>query len=144
MKTCYNVHKEHAILKQFHLQVKFYHTNISDSTVSLISGSMLEKKFKSPYFAYLLVVFTFLSSGVLVGLNWLMAQFYDDYSYNLTCAVGFSGKLFCLATLCKETYIKCLCCRLHVCIYFFSKTLPVKNCNSLVMYLESHEPSIMF
>ncbi|XP_052784201.1 rhomboid-related protein 4-like [Mya arenaria] len=68
--------------------------------VSLLwKGSMLERKFQSPYFAYMLAVFTFLSSGLLVALNWLMATVFDDYSYNLTCAVGFSGVIFALKVL---------------------------------------------
>ena len=61
--------------------------------VSLLwKGVFLEKRFKSQYFAYLIAVFTVLTSAVLVGLNFLMAEVFSDRSYRLTCAVGFSGK----------------------------------------------------
>ncbi|XP_052217856.1 rhomboid-related protein 4-like isoform X2 [Dreissena polymorpha] len=65
----------------------------------LWKGSTLERRFKSPYFAYLLLVFTVLTSAVLCGLNYLMALVNEDPSYNLTCAVGFSGVLFALKVL---------------------------------------------
>ncbi|KAL3847657.1 hypothetical protein ACJMK2_018558 [Sinanodonta woodiana] len=68
--------------------------------ISLLwKGHHLERKFKSVYFAYLLAVFTVLSSVVLVALHILLAHMYDDRSYELTCAVGFSGVLFALKVL---------------------------------------------
>ena len=62
--------------------------------VSLLwKGHMLERKFKSVYFAYLLAVFTALTGMMLVGLNFVMSEVLGDRSYELQCAVGFSGKL---------------------------------------------------
>ena len=61
--------------------------------VSLLwKGHMLERKFKSVYFAYLLAVFTALTGMMLVGLNFVMSEVFGDRSYELQCAVGFSGK----------------------------------------------------
>lgn len=63
--------------------------------VSLLwKGVTLEKKFKSQYFAFLLGVFTVLTSLTLVGLNWILSEVMGDRSYNLQCAVGFSGMYF--------------------------------------------------
>lgn len=69
--------------------------------ISLLwKGVFLEKKFKSQYFAYLLTVFTVLTSVTLVGLNWLMSEVLGDKSYELShCAVGFSGVIFALKVL---------------------------------------------
>ncbi|XP_060580704.1 rhomboid-related protein 4-like [Ruditapes philippinarum] len=68
--------------------------------VSLLwKGVFLERRFKSQYFAYLMAVFTVLTSVVLVGLNWVMAEVCQDRSYMLTCAVGFSGVIFALKVL---------------------------------------------
>lgn len=57
-------------------------------------GMTLEKKFKSVYFAILLVIFTLLTSMTYVGLNMVMAELMNDKSYMLSCAVGFSGTFF--------------------------------------------------
>lgn len=69
--------------------------------VSLLwKGVFLERRFRSQYFAYLLTVFTVLTSMTLVGLNWIMAELYGDRSYELGhCAVGFSGVIFALKVL---------------------------------------------
>lgn len=69
--------------------------------VSLLwKGVFLEKKFKSPYFAYLMTVFTVLTSLTLVGLNWLMSELMGYKEYELGhCAVGFSGVIFALKVL---------------------------------------------
>ena len=60
----------------------------------LWKGSFLEKKFKSQYFAFLLIVFTILSSFTYVLLNMVLAIAFQDRSYELTCAVGFSGNFY--------------------------------------------------
>ena len=57
----------------------------------LWKGRTLERKFKSVYFAYLLTVFTVLTSIVYVGLNVALSHLLQDRSYAMTCAVGFSG-----------------------------------------------------
>lgn len=68
--------------------------------VSLLwKGNMLERKFKSVYFAYLLAVFTVLTGLTLVGLNFIMSEVFGDRSYELQCAVGFSGVTFALKVL---------------------------------------------
>lgn len=58
----------------------------------LWKGTSLEKRFKSPYFAYILVVFTILTGATLVGMNSLLAQLTHNPYYIHQCAVGFSGK----------------------------------------------------
>lgn len=65
----------------------------------LWKGVILERKFKSQYFCFLLAVFTVLTSLTLVGINWLMSVLLNDRSYELTCAVGFSGVIFALKVL---------------------------------------------
>ncbi|XP_033761124.1 rhomboid-related protein 4-like [Pecten maximus] len=65
----------------------------------LWKGKQLENRFKSLYFAFLLAVFTILCGVVLIGLNMALTFFTDDQSYELTCAVGFSGVLFALKVL---------------------------------------------
>ncbi|ESO96657.1 hypothetical protein LOTGIDRAFT_207912 [Lottia gigantea] len=62
-------------------------------------GTFLEKKFKSIYFAYLVAVFTALTSVTYVGLNLLLENTLEDHSYGMQCAVGFSGVLFALKVL---------------------------------------------
>lgn len=59
----------------------------------LWKGRQLEQKFKSVYFAFLLCVFTILTSIMYVALNIAFSQLLNDQSYELSCAVGFSGKL---------------------------------------------------
>lgn len=68
--------------------------------VSLLwKGNMLERKFKSVYFAYLLTVFTILTGIMIVGLNFFLSEVLDDRTYELQCAVGFSGVVFALKVL---------------------------------------------
>ena len=86
-----------------------YHSNDMHLYYNMVSllwkGSVLEKKFKSVYYGYLLIVFTCLTSIVLVGLNILMAEVFGDQSYQLQCAVGFSGNyMYILAvSYCTES-----------------------------------------
>ncbi|KAK3093816.1 hypothetical protein FSP39_020554 [Pinctada imbricata] len=65
----------------------------------LWKGRQLERRFKSVYFAYLLTVFTVMTSIVYVGLNVALSHLLQDRWYNMTCAVGFSGVLFALKVL---------------------------------------------
>ncbi|XP_069104289.1 rhomboid-related protein 4-like [Argopecten irradians] len=65
----------------------------------LWKGRKLENRFRSVYFAFLLVVFTILCGITYIGLNMALAFLTDDQSYELTCAVGFSGVLFALKVL---------------------------------------------
>ncbi|XP_060079371.1 rhomboid-related protein 4-like [Ylistrum balloti] len=65
----------------------------------LWKGRQLERKFKSVYFAFLLAIFTILSGIAYVALNMAFTFITDDQSYELTCAVGFSGVLFALKVL---------------------------------------------
>ncbi|XP_077988013.1 rhomboid-related protein 4-like [Glandiceps talaboti] len=65
--------------------------------VSLLwKGISLERRLGSKYFAYMIAVFTVLSSSLLVGLNILAAEVLDDHSYISSCAVGFSAVLFAI------------------------------------------------
>ncbi|XP_050418158.1 rhomboid-related protein 4 [Patella vulgata] len=80
----------------FHADDMHLYFNMS----SLIwKGIFLEKKFKSVYFAYLVSVFTALTSIVYIGLNILLENVLEDHSYGMQCAVGFSGVLFALKVL---------------------------------------------
>lgn len=65
----------------------------------LIKGRTLEQRFGSVKFIILLVVFTLSTSLTYVGLSWLAAEFFEDYSYMKTCAIGFSGVIFALKVL---------------------------------------------
>ena len=56
----------------------------------------LERHFGSKYFAYLLAVFSILTSLVYIALNFLIAEGFDSWSYVRSCAVGFSGVIFAL------------------------------------------------
>ena len=55
-------------------------------------GRTLERRLGSGYFAYLLIVFTALTSVTLIGLNMLGEHALGDPSYLRQCAVGFSGR----------------------------------------------------
>lgn len=65
----------------------------------LYKGRLLERKFKSVYFAYLLTIFTVMTSVVYIGLNTALERILDDTHYELVCAVGFSGVIFALKVL---------------------------------------------
>lgn len=62
-------------------------------------GRTLEQHFGSPYFAYLLIVFTVLTSATYVGLEVLLSELFDDKQYLKICAIGFSGVIFALKVL---------------------------------------------
>ncbi|XP_070538487.1 rhomboid-related protein 4-like [Ptychodera flava] len=62
----------------------------------LWKGISLEKRLGSKYFAYMIAAFCMLTGAVLVGLNFLAAEFFDNASYIHSCAVGFSGVLFAI------------------------------------------------
>lgn len=65
----------------------------------LAKGRTLERHFGSPYFAYLLSVFTVLTSVTYVGLEVLLSEIFHDKGYYKICAVGFSGVIFALKVL---------------------------------------------
>ncbi|XP_067668931.1 rhomboid-related protein 4-like isoform X1 [Haliotis asinina] len=65
----------------------------------LMKGLTLEKRFGSVYFAYLVAVFTGLTSLTYVGLNMFLENAMEDHTYSTSCAVGFSGVLFALKVL---------------------------------------------
>lgn len=65
----------------------------------LYKGRLLERKFRSVYFLYLLIVFTVFTSFTYIGLNMVLEKIMDDTSYDLVCAVGFSGVIFALKVL---------------------------------------------
>ncbi|KAJ8368164.1 hypothetical protein SKAU_G00081920 [Synaphobranchus kaupii] len=63
--------------------------------VSLLwKGARLERRLGGAWFAYLLSVFSLLTGVVYLLLEWGLAELTDDPSYNMQCAVGFSGVLF--------------------------------------------------
>lgn len=59
----------------------------------------LEKLYGSFYFAYLITIFTGLSSILYVVINYFLAEFTDSWSYAYHCAVGFSGVIFAIKVL---------------------------------------------
>lgn len=59
----------------------------------------LEGHYGSGYFAYMVAVFSVLTSLVYLVLNWAIAEMFDTWSYVTTCAVGFSGVIFALKVL---------------------------------------------
>ncbi|NXS53367.1 RHBL4 protein, partial [Brachypteracias leptosomus] len=65
----------------------------------LWKGIMLEKKLKSLWFGYILVVFSVLTGVVYLLLELMLVKVLDDPSYEMNCAVGFSGVLFALKVL---------------------------------------------
>ncbi|KAG9348233.1 hypothetical protein JZ751_001968 [Albula glossodonta] len=63
--------------------------------VSLLwKGTRLERRLGGAWFAYLLTVFSLLTGVVYLLLEQGLAELTHDPSYNLQCAVGFSGVLF--------------------------------------------------
>lgn len=80
----------------FHLDEWHLYYNM----VSFVSkGISLERTLGTPYFAYLLLVFSALTNGLLVVLNIGLAELLEDYSYIGSCAAGFSGVIFALKVL---------------------------------------------
>ncbi|XP_068136899.1 rhomboid-related protein 4 isoform X2 [Hyperolius riggenbachi] len=68
--------------------------------VSLLwKGTKLEQRLGSVSFAVIITVFSQLIGVVYVLIQWLLAELMDDPSYNMQCAVGFSGVLFALKVL---------------------------------------------
>ncbi|XP_009874052.1 PREDICTED: rhomboid-related protein 4 [Apaloderma vittatum] len=65
----------------------------------LWKGIMLEKKLKSTWFAYIIAVFSVLVGVVYMVLEFMLVKVLDDPSYEMNCAVGFSGVLFALKVL---------------------------------------------
>ncbi|KAL5005392.1 hypothetical protein ScPMuIL_018848 [Solemya velum] len=81
----------------------FYHAHDLHLYYNMISfmwkGIMLEKKFKSIYFGYLLAVFCAMTSLMYIGVNMVLSLILDDPSYETSCAVGFSAVIFALKVL---------------------------------------------
>lgn len=65
----------------------------------LYKGSLLERKFGTPYFIYMTAVFTALTGITYVGLGVGLSEFLEDQNYLMSCAVGFSGVLFAMKVL---------------------------------------------
>lgn len=65
----------------------------------LSKGRTLERHFGSPYFAYLLTIFTLMTSATYVGLEVLATELTGDKQHYKTCAIGFSGVIFALKVL---------------------------------------------
>ncbi|KAM9316499.1 rhomboid-related protein 4 [Gastrophryne carolinensis] len=68
--------------------------------VSLLwKGTKLERRLGSIPFAVIIIVFSQLIGVVYIGLQLMLAEWTDDSSYEMQCAVGFSGVLFALKVL---------------------------------------------
>ncbi|XP_015726883.1 rhomboid-related protein 4 isoform X2 [Coturnix japonica] len=65
----------------------------------LWKGIMLERRLGSMWFAYIIAVFSVLTGIVYVLLEFILVRILDDPSYEMSCAVGFSGVLFALKVL---------------------------------------------
>ncbi|CAK9303996.1 unnamed protein product [Gordionus sp. m RMFG-2023] len=68
----------------------------------LWKGKTLETILGSVYFAYLLTVFSLLTSATYVVLSHLLRLITGNFSFDHTCAVGFSGIIFALKVLTTE------------------------------------------
>lgn len=56
----------------------------------------LERHYGSGYFAYMISVFTVLTSLVYLAIHYALAEALDQWSQMNSCAVGFSGVIFAL------------------------------------------------
>uniref|UniRef100_A0A803XRB6 Peptidase S54 rhomboid domain-containing protein n=1 Tax=Meleagris gallopavo TaxID=9103 RepID=A0A803XRB6_MELGA len=65
----------------------------------LWKGIMLERRVGSVWFAYIIAVFSVLTGIVYVLLELMLVKILNDPSYEMSCAVGFSGVLFALKVL---------------------------------------------
>lgn len=71
--------------------------------VSFLSkGFILERQLTSEFFAFMLVVFTFLSGAILVGCNILLTAITGNTHYELTCAIGFSAVIFAIKVVLQD------------------------------------------
>lgn len=59
----------------------------------LWKGIRLERRLGGAWFLYLLSVFSVVTGVVYLVLETLLAELTQDQSYNMECAVGFSGNL---------------------------------------------------
>lgn len=81
----------------------FYHADdwhLYFNMVSLLwKGIKLERRLGSPWFAYIIGVFSLLTGVVYIILEMVLTEFTKDPSYIRQCAVGFSGVLFALKVI---------------------------------------------
>ncbi|XP_041119265.1 rhomboid-related protein 4-like isoform X2 [Polyodon spathula] len=81
----------------------FYHADdwhLYFNMVSLLwKGIKLERRLGSPWFAYIIGVFSLLTGVVYIMLEMVLTEFTKDRSYSRQCAVGFSGVLFALKVI---------------------------------------------
>ncbi|XP_053565998.1 rhomboid-related protein 4 [Bombina bombina] len=102
--VCISVHEgyyrsdwQRLLLSPFH-HVDDWHLYFN--MVSLLwKGTKLEGSLGSLLFAMIIAVFSQLIGVVYVILELMLAEFMDDPSYKIQCAVGFSGVLFALKVL---------------------------------------------
>ena len=79
------------------LLAAFFHVDDWHLYYNMVSflwkGLTLERTLGSGYFAFVILVFSFLTNAVLVALNILVGNYLlNDPSYLMQCAAGFSGK----------------------------------------------------
>nr|DBA26070.1 TPA: hypothetical protein GDO54_010371 [Pyxicephalus adspersus] len=102
--VCISVHKgyHHNDWERFLLS-PFHHADdwhLYFNMVSLLwKGTKLERRLGSVQFAIIIAVFSQLIGVVYVLVQLLLAECINDPSYNMQCAVGFSGVLFALKVL---------------------------------------------
>ncbi|MBN3275724.1 RHBL4 protein, partial [Polyodon spathula] len=81
----------------------FYHADdwhLYFNMVSLLwKGIQLERRLGSPWFAYIIGVFSLMTGVVYIILEMVLTEFTKDPSYSRQCAVGFSGVLFALKVI---------------------------------------------
>lgn len=99
----------------------FYHGSDMHLYYNMLSllykGSWLEKKFGTPYFLYLMGVFTALTNAMYILLGLVLTKIFNDDGYIRACAVGFSGSVHitgCCRRGLKDKKVSCsrnLACR---------------------------------
>ncbi|XP_076831961.1 rhomboid-related protein 4 isoform X2 [Brachyhypopomus gauderio] len=99
LQTCVSVQQAYWRGDWYRLLLSpFHHADdwhLYFNMVSLLwKGVKLERRLGSPWFAYLLSVFSLLTGLVYLLLEAGLSELTEDPSYSMQCAVGFSGVLF--------------------------------------------------
>ncbi|TNN01199.1 hypothetical protein fugu_010581 [Takifugu bimaculatus] len=109
MQACVSVQRAYWF-KEWHrlLLSPLHHADDFHLYFNMVSflwkGVRLERRLGGAWFLYLLSVFSLLTGVVYLALETLLAELTQDQSYNMQCAVGFSGVLFALKVINNHYY----------------------------------------